>query len=494
MNIKRLTMAALTAILFALPAVQAADPQLNTAAQELILRLDDLESDVLDSLTRAVIAKRAETETPTNAVVIEVWAPADRNERYRFEALTLAGNVLNEELKIEGSDTRVVVKAGTSFAGSQGWAQLKQGFSLAVEAGKGPHIIVGGHEDIPVWGSAGLIYPIEDYIDLEAWPFADLFPSLWPIMSWNGQVWGVPQDAESRPFFGWISHLKAIGYSDADIAALPAKVKSGEYTLQNVLEDAKKIQDKGLVEKGYGFYPRATKGGDYWQFYAVQKGGDMIDAESGKLILDRGALLGYYQFFNDAVFKYGVTKKNHLGMDWDQWYNEVANGKAGLWHGGTWHYARYTRREGLDDFFDKVMFSLIPSGGSGGKATTLTHPLTYLISKRAKDEEIELAARLITIASEPRLNTLHAIASAHLGITTAQTKVSQYSDDRWTAEATALLKSAFALPNSTNFGQYDTLVWKGLTAAWSGDLSPQDAVDTVVQEMKATMGDKVIIR
>jgi inositol-phosphate transport system substrate-binding protein len=50
------------------------------------------------------------------------------------------------------------------------------------------------------------------------------------------------------------------------------------------------------------------------------------------------------------------------------------------------------------------------------------------------------------------------------------------------------------LPNSTDFGQYDTLVWKGLTATWSGDLSPEKAVDTVVKEMKATMAGKVIIR
>jgi len=96
---------------------------------------------------------------------IVVWAPGDQNERYRFEAVALAANILNEELKIEGRDIQVKVSS-RSFAGSQTWQQLKQGFSLAVEAGIGPHIIVGGHEDIPVWGSAGLNVPIEDTVNL----------------------------------------------------------------------------------------------------------------------------------------------------------------------------------------------------------------------------------------------------------------------------------------------------------------------------------------
>ena len=219
MKFKRLIMAALVAILFALPTAQAAE------------------------------------------IEIEVWAPADENERYRFVAISLAANVLNEELKIEGSDSRVVVKQGASFAGSQGWAQLKQGFSLAVEAGKGPHLIVGGHEDIPVWGSAGLIYPIEDYTDLEAWPFSDLFPSLWPIMSWNGQVWGAPQDAESRPFFAWNPHLKAIGYSDTDIAALPAKVKSGQYTLQTSSRTPRRSRTRAWSRRATGSIPAPPRGG-----------------------------------------------------------------------------------------------------------------------------------------------------------------------------------------------------------------------------------------
>ncbi len=423
---------------------------------------------------------------------IVVWANADVNERYRTEGIALAAQILNEELKIDGRDLRIVVKQ-QSWSGPRSWQQLKQAFTLAAEAGRGPHLIVAGHEDIPVWGSAGLIQPIEDIVDLSAWPFNDVFETLWPIMSWNDRIWGVPQDAEARPLFAWKPYLRAIGYSDAEIEALPGSIARGEYTLRDVLEDAKRIQDAGLVEKGYGFYPRATKGPDYWQFYIVN-GGEMADPESGRLVLDRKALLAYYRFFHDAVFTYGVTKKNHLGMDWDRWYAEVASGKAGIWHGGTWHYARYTRREGLKDFFDKVMFALIPSGGKGGRAATLTHPLAYLVSRRTDAETAEIVGRLVAIVTEPRFNTLHALASAHLGITRAQTQLERYAADRWTAEATQLLRRAVALPNNRDFGRYDTLVWKGLTATWSGEMTPEDAVEAVVQEVRATMGDKVIIR
>ena len=54
---------------------------------------------------------------------IVVWAPADQNERYRFEAVALAANVLNEELKIEGRDIKVTVSS-RSFAGSQTWGPM----------------------------------------------------------------------------------------------------------------------------------------------------------------------------------------------------------------------------------------------------------------------------------------------------------------------------------------------------------------------------------
>ncbi len=420
---------------------------------------------------------------------ISVWSGGSGpNDNYRIDAIKLAATLLEAEAEVLGEDLKITIE-GKPYTQ---WDEFKQAVTLAAEAGTAPNIVVAGHEDIAAWSQSGLIVPIEDYVDLDSWPINDIYDNLMQISSFNGKVYGLPQDAESRPFFFWKDYMRTIGYSDADINALPAKVQAGDYTLQNVLTDAKKIQDAGLVKPGYGFYPRVSNGPDYWQFYTSF--GGQIENSDGKLVFDKAAMTKFYQFFVDAV-ALGVTRKNHIGTPWDQWYGEVANGKAGLWHGGTWHYARYTKKEGQKDFFGNIQFTLIPAGDAGGKANTLTHPLVYLLTKQADDDAVAIAAELVKIASEPRINTLHAIKSAHLGITRSQSSVDLYSGDRWAREATKrLLPHATAMPNNVSFGQYWEIMWGGLEGSWTGQKSVSDAIADVETELKTTLGDKIVIR
>ncbi|KQV80066.1 extracellular solute-binding protein [Rhizobium sp. Root1220] len=420
-------------------------------------------------------------------VTITVWAGGTGpNDVYRLDAIDIAAEQLQREAAIKGEDLKIKVEKKAY----SGWEDFKQAMTLAAEAKTAPDIVVTGHEDIGPWAQSGLIVPIEDYVDLDSWPLNDIYENLMSIASFNGTVYGIPQDAESRPMFFWKPYMKAIGYSDADLDALPKKVQDGGYTMKNVLEDAKKMQDKGLVQAGYGFYPRNSNGPDYWQFY-TSFGGTM--EEDGKLVFDKAAMQRTYQFFADAV-KDGVTKKNHIGMPGDQWWKEVASGKAGIWHGGTWHYARYVNQEGLKDFFGNVVFTLIPAG-EGGKANTLTHPLVYLLTSGHDKDSTEVAAQLIKIASEPRINVLHAVKSAHLGISKAETEIELYSSDRWAREATErLLPYANAMPNNADFGTYWNIMWKGLEASWTGAKTPDAAVNDVESELKSTLGDKIVIR
>ncbi|MBA3516221.1 MAG: extracellular solute-binding protein [Rhizobiales bacterium] len=421
-------------------------------------------------------------------VTIGVWSGGSGpNDNYRVDAIEMAADIYEREAAIRGEELNIIVEKKPYPT----WDDFKQALTLAAEAGTAPDIVVTGHEDIAPWSQSGLITPIEDYIDLDSWPVNGIYENLMEISSYGGVVYGLPQDAEARPFFFWTPHMKAIGYSDADIEALPAKIQAGEYTLANVLEDAKKMQDSGAVQPGYGFYPRPANGPDYWQFYK-SFGGEMQDA-SGKLVLDKAAMQRFYQFFVDAV-EAGVTRKNHIGTPNDQWFAEVASGKAGTWHGGTWHYARYVNQEGLTDFFGNVQFSLIPAG-EGGEANTLTHPLVYLLTKQDSEDEMTTAAELIKIASEPRINTLHAIKSAHLGISKEQSNISLYSGDRWAREATErLLPHANAMPNNSDFGAYWNSMWSGLESAWTGQKTPEQAVADVETELKSALGDAIIIR
>lgn len=418
---------------------------------------------------------------------ISVWANAGSRENYRIDAIKLAADLLEQEYAVRGEELNITIE-GKTFTQ---WAEFKQGVTLAAEAGDAPNIVVSGHEDIAPWSQSGLIVPIEDYLDIDAWPINSIFENLMEIASFQDQVWGIPQDAESRPFFFWKDHMNAIGYSDTDLDGLADAIKAGEYTLANVLEDARKMIDAGLVEEGKGFWPRPSKGGDYWQFY-TSFGGKLDDGE-GHLLLDKTAMAEFFQFFVDAV-ELGVTGKNHIGTPWDQWHGALTSGKVGMWHGGTWQYGEWTGKYELD-FFEEVTFSLIPGGGDNGQANTLTHPLVYLVTAQDDEDIMAISAELIAIASEPRINALHAIKSAHLGITPQESTVGLYAGDRWAREATAvLLPNATAAPNHVNFGQYFEVMFGGLQAAWTGQKTVDEAIADMETELKAVLGDKIVIR
>ncbi|WP_028214913.1 ABC transporter substrate-binding protein [Paraburkholderia mimosarum] len=412
------------------------------------------------------------------------------NDTYRTDAIEMAADVLMKQAAAKGEHLKITVDK-RSYSD---WDSFKQAVTLSAESGKAPNIVVTGHEDIAPWSQSGIIVPVDDYLDTSAPSIKGIYPNLLKVASYNGKLYGVPQDAEARTMFMWKGSLRAIGYSDKQIDALPGRIKSGEYTLYDMLADAKKAQDKGLVAPGYGFYPRPTAGPDYWQYY-VSFGGQMQNPKTGKLVFDKQAIRKTYQFFADAV-KMGVTRKDMIGTPWDQWYHEVASGKAMFWQGGTWHYARYTGKEGLKDFFSNVDYAMIPAGDRTGKANTLTHPLVYLITKQGSDKQNAIEARLIEIASEPRINALHALKSSHLGISPAEKNVEAYRADRWSTEATErLMPYAYAMPNDSDLGNLWNVYWKGLEAAWTGSKSPEEAAADAEKEVRASsFASKVEVR
>src|SRR5690606_27111276 len=103
-------------------------------------------------------------------VTIGVWAGGSGpNDNYRVDAIDIAADLLERQFAVEGKELSITVEKQMYPT----WDDFKQALTLAAEAGNAPHIVVTGHEDIAPWSQSGLIVPVEDYLNLDAWPIND---------------------------------------------------------------------------------------------------------------------------------------------------------------------------------------------------------------------------------------------------------------------------------------------------------------------------------
>lgn len=380
----------------------------------------------------------------------------------------------------------------TLIQDNPGWGDYKNEFVLASEAGQAPDIILSGHEDIGAWGEAGIIIPIDDLIP--NYPeFEDIVPSLWEPMMYKGQIWGIPQDAEARPLFYSKLLLRDLGWSEEEIDALPEQIRTGEFTFEDMIAVAKQAVDEGVVEVGNGFWHRPTNGPDFLYFY-FGMGGEVMDDE-GNLLFDSDAVLEVYQLFA-RMRELGVMTDNHLGIEWVDWYATEGAAEDVLFIvGGTWHWqnlaVNYVADRGGEEYLRENLGAALVPALKTGVPITLTHPLAYLIS--ADSEHADVAMALIAAITTPEANNRHAIDSSHLGILTTQIESPEYADTIL-GEWHYMLDYTTALPNHPGWNSWSEAYWLGIRAVESGELTPEAALQTVIDQITNELGDQVIIR
>jgi inositol-phosphate transport system substrate-binding protein len=428
---------------------------------------------------------------PPASITITAWVQANQIEEFRAKNLVTAGERLTKEL---GGKTTVKVEATPDSAG---WEDYKKKALLAFDAKTGPDIILSGHEDVAPWSENGYIMPLDDLIKKYSNVYDNVIPALWPSTQYKGKRWAIPQDAEARPLFWSKPVLKKLGWSDADINGLPDKIKKGEFTLADVIATAKQAQDKGFVAKGDGFWTRWSQGNDWYEFY-YSFGGQVQDPATGKLVFVKDAWQKYYEYFYDAFNTSAVTRKDIIGASSSKMvYPGVSSGTVAFYFGGTWQWAdwaqNYVADKGGEKWLnDTIGYGLIPASTKGGKPTTVTHPLVYMVSAQAKYPEI--AFRVITLATSDDLNTLHAVGSGHLGILKTQANYPDYAKAVYLQSAQYMVDYANFIPNHAKFSVYDNIAWSALKGVASGEMKPDQALQLVQDQLKAQIPNDVIFK
>lgn len=441
-----------------------------------------------------VVEKEVVKEVPGQIVDITVWAQANNVEHWRADAPMQAAKAVNADLEAAGASTRVTV-SGTND--SAGWGDYKKKFTLAADAGEAPDIVLSGHEDVPVWAQAGYVIPFDECRGAHS-EFDDVIEGLWDSAAWKGQLWAVPQDTEARPMFFNKTKLKELGWSDADIEALPQRILDREFTLDDLIATAKEAIDKGVVEPGFGYWHRPRKGGDFIQYY-FQYGGRLYDEGQDKLVVNRDALEKWYAV-QRRVVEEGITPENYIGTEWSIWHDTVSHAKALFFNGGVWQWAdwaaNYVKDAGGQEYlFENIGYALQPSGDGQVPAGTLSHPLVYMIvSERASGRQNqELACQVLAKTTTAELNTLHAVDSTHLGIVKAQASYEPYAKDRLLSETLYMLDHNYYQPNHLLYGPYFDVVFDFMVRAENGELDPRAAADQAIALLQTELGDAVIV-
>lgn len=427
-------------------------------------------------------------------ITIKLSTLAERGAPARITNIEGAAEIMNQQFAAAGVDKHIVIDVNNSTV--QGWDDLALETLKAMAVGQGPDIYVLPHEWIGEFAEDGYALPMDDKIAASPWVYGDILPVLWnAARATDGKIYGVPQDAEIRMFFYNKDMLRKIGKDEAFIEGLPAKVEAGEFTLDDLTALSKEVVDAGVAP--YGMLHRPNVGIDYlmvFQSYGVK----FMDEETGKLIFPKAEMteaLGWYERNAEE----GVTPVDNTAMSWDAIKEAFKTENAFIFHQGVWAVA-WQLGEGSgatwptdkDGYFNKIGWIPAPAAEKGGKPANLSHPLLYTVN--AKSENADIAADLVALASLPYFNNEHAVTSYHTAISNAQTAMPEYKDNWVLSAASPMMAHARFVPNHTQFGSYNKVLFSGLQAVETGRMTAEEAVEFIADELDLQFGDDIEIR
>jgi inositol-phosphate transport system substrate-binding protein len=438
--------------------------------------------------------KQAGPATPTahpGEVEIVIWAPAFRENRWRLDGpVQAAGKV--SDFKIKGIPVNFDQLSDSDF-----WNEV----SRAAEAGEGPDIAFADTTRVLDWASAGYLVPLDECRARYS-EFDDVMPGLWPMLAWRNQVWGVPFEIHIAPLFFSKSKLTALGWSEAQIAALPGWIEKGEFTLDDLVATAQAATQQGVVQPGFGYWPSPQKGTDFMHVYTAY-GGRQYDLEQDKFVIVVDALAQAYAFQRHLAGA-GVRLDNFLGPEKNTWasrllYSDtVAHDRVLFWQGRLSNWPQWAidyagQLGGQDYLFETVGYALRPSGLKGKPGNAGVSLGVYVItSERASGRQNQAAAcALLAKTMAPEINARHAAESATLGVLSSPAGQAAYGRYRLTAETMPMRDFIWSGP--WHGSTYKGIIMDFMIQAENGDMAPSASAAAAVEQLQRELGEALLV-
>ena len=431
-------------------------------------------------------------EAAENGVV--VWARGNAQDHQRANALIAA---MAQDPALAG----VPAQAEMYHIGAGSYESLWQ---IAEENGRPPDIVALDMGDLPEWAAQGRLEPLDDCLN-QYDEFADARPELWPAVTWQGQRWGVPQELGLHLFFFNKAKLRQLGWSETEIASLPQRIQSGQFSLADMAETARQAVAQGVADPGFGYWRRpGTISESVLNHYAAF-GGQFTDPDDpGKLVINRNALEQTYAFARQ-LRQNNVAPANAASAPWNRamsqsiWHDAVSHGQVLFWDAPIWYWARWDEYYSGAAFLEEnVGYALQPGGTTGQPGFAWATARFYALSASRTAAEKARACHILARATTPEINLAHVTDNMYLSVLQPESYGAGAAADRYEEKdilrfGETAVSRAQLLPNQPQFGRYANILLEYLLLAEDGRMTPEEAAAAAISKLEAELGKELTI-
>ncbi|MEB3852067.1 MAG: extracellular solute-binding protein [Desulfurococcales archaeon] len=474
-------------------------------------------------------------------VTYTVMAAGDPNSVMRMYGIVEAAEDINDLWSENGVNVKITIKTDWS----PDFKKQYDNFKSKYELGENGDFFVNSYIYIAPLASQGRLLDLTPWVQKYQGYFSDFFQTLMKAGQYQGKQYGIPQDTEARPLYIRKDVARCMGW---DLRGLDEKVKNGQFTWQDVYQKAKEAVEKGCADWGL-IHRKGSAHPDLIQFIFAF-GGKLYDPQTGKLVVDKVAIKKWfqveYQFARD-----GLLPRDIMSWDWGTQIHPTivgerkadgGDGNTLFDIGGTWYWTEWqSKKYYLDpktgerrpltpeEVAEKFYYTLFPAGEPGKQPVTLSQPFMWMIAANAGKENPhyndanyrkayqELAFLIVVKASDPEINAIHSVISAHLPV--SKKAANLLKDPQWVeklrnhqlglhqdvlskiadiidktadpiniqflANVTYMLDYTHFAPSHPLYDKLAGIFADAVDKVIRGEMTPDQGVDYIVQKVKA---------
>lgn len=394
------------------------------------------------------------------------------NSGYRGQTFIDAGEILNEQLKAEGSKDTVSVE----------FIEVKenvQSVPIFHAEGNMPEMVLSSKSDLFQMYYAGFLVPADDVVNDEAYSTNCTEEMRNLLRSYDDSFYvGAVYETEARMTMIYKPALVQLGWTEEQIEQWKADAREGKVTWNDLMDLAEQVVKAGICE--YGILHREKNCSDNNRNLVTFYHGNIPADEENRAIINKNYLADMAYYAREIVRR-GLTPYN-LTTDFssEQLYSDILpNGKCFAYLGHIEIKSRMMTNAGVSsEYVDENYFS-IPNVVTvlGDKPAVGSNPwgIGFSYSSQADPKMAEYCRRLAdVIISTPDIQLDISVRNGHIPVSNSVTDMDEYKNDKWMSDLDYVDKYIFAFPENANVTDHlgDSKAW------WS-----------VIQEAELTAND-----